>query len=334
MSRMRCSLLVIICLPFLTTSAWVQTDNLKQYLHDHYANKTFIIRDFLSGNHLSYDSSGSPSKKTSVGDWTETAFVTVSDDSRIKNNQLVLRARRMVVLFIENKFQLHTGAGGFVGIEIELGGNPSPESVNAALSKVFLNSHDSFVDLVPGYWRPCVSSGAGDGNCAFAPQLLTMLGVKTEGPQPKGNSIGSSQPKEISIASSRVKETYIAPSQVNETSIGSSQPGETSIGSSTNGGIGSIHGQVRHNISAPKATYTPEAQLSEAARALNIRGTVSIMLVVNKDGRPGNFRIVRPLGAGLDAKAVQAMQNSRFQPAKKDGAPVAVQIFVETEFHQ
>jgi hypothetical protein len=46
----------------------------------------------------------------------------------------------MVVLFIENKFQLHTGAGGFVGIEIELGGNPSPESVNAALSKVCLKT--------------------------------------------------------------------------------------------------------------------------------------------------------------------------------------------------
>ena len=84
---------------------------------------------------------------------------------------------------------------------------------------------------------------------------------------------------------------------------------------------------------APKATYAPEPQLSEAARALKIRGTLAIALVVNKDGRPGNFRIVRPLGAGLDAKAVQEEQKWKFRPAKKDGEPVAVQIFVETDFH-
>jgi periplasmic protein TonB len=39
------------------------------------------------------------------------------------------------------------------------------------------------------------------------------------------------------------------------------------------------------------------------------------------------------LGYGLDAKAVEAVQNWRFQPALKDGRPVDVQISVEVAFH-
>jgi TonB family protein len=290
---MRRSLLVIICLPFLTTSAWVQTDNLKQYLREHYANRTFIIRGFLSGNHLSYNSLGSPTKHAPAGDWTDNGFVTIGNDPRIEKNHLVLNSQRMVVIFIDKRFQLRAMQHPTKAkIEIELSGTPSSQSVDAVLSKIFLNSHDSFVDLVPGYWRACVSSGlAGkDLRCAFAPELLTMIGAKTEGLQPQ----------------------------------------ETSIAPSAEGIFHLDHA----GMSPPKATYAPEPQFSEAARALNFRGTLAVALVVNKDGHPSNFRIVQPLGAGLDAKAVQEEQNWRFRPAKKDGEPIAVDIVVETDFHR
>lgn len=291
---MRRCLLVIICLPFLTTSALVQTDDLKHYLLEHCANRTFIVRGFLSGDHLSYDSLGSPTKHAPVGDWTDNGFVTIGNDPRIEKNHLVLNAQRIVVIFTDKRFQLRAMQHPpKAKIEIELSGTPSSQSVDAVLSKIFLNSHDSFVDLLPGYWRPCVSAGlAGkDLGCAFAPELLTMLGAKTEGPQ--------SQPKEISIAPS-AEEIF----------------------------------HVDHaGVSPPEATYHPQPQFSEAARALKFQGTLSVALVVNKDGRPSNFRIVRPLGAGLDAKAVQEEQNWKFRPAKKDGEPVAVDIVVETDFH-
>jgi TonB family protein len=56
-------------------------------------------------------------------------------------------------------------------------------------------------------------------------------------------------------------------------------------------------------------------------------------LIVDKDGLPKNIHILSPLGAGLDAKAVQAVENWKFQPAEKDGQPVAVQIAIEVDFH-
>jgi TonB family protein len=43
--------------------------------------------------------------------------------------------------------------------------------------------------------------------------------------------------------------------------------------------------------------------------------------------------VVRGLGLGLDAKALEAVRQWRFHPALKDGKPVDVQISVEVEFH-
>ncbi len=40
----------------------------------------------------------------------------------------------------------------------------------------------------------------------------------------------------------------------------------------------------------------------------------------------------RSLGLGLDEKAIEAVRQWRFEPAKKDGTPVAVQINVEVNF--
>jgi TonB family protein len=39
------------------------------------------------------------------------------------------------------------------------------------------------------------------------------------------------------------------------------------------------------------------------------------------------------LGAGLDRKAVEAVSSWRFDPAKKDGEPVEVEIAIEVDFH-
>ena len=55
-------------------------------------------------------------------------------------------------------------------------------------------------------------------------------------------------------------------------------------------------------------------------------------MVVGPDGRPREIRISRSLGLGLDEKALEAVRTWRFDPARKDGQPVAVQINVEVSF--
>ncbi len=58
-----------------------------------------------------------------------------------------------------------------------------------------------------------------------------------------------------------------------------------------------------------------------------------VSLILDKTGQPRNIRIVRPLGLGLDQNAVEDISMWRFDPAKKDGEPVNVEIAVEVDFH-
>ncbi len=57
-----------------------------------------------------------------------------------------------------------------------------------------------------------------------------------------------------------------------------------------------------------------------------------LWLIVDDQGRPRDIRVVRGLGFGLDARAINAVKQWRFQPAMKDGRPVNVQISVEVGF--
>jgi TonB family protein len=56
------------------------------------------------------------------------------------------------------------------------------------------------------------------------------------------------------------------------------------------------------------------------------------MLIVQEDGRPASAIVVQALGYGLDQMALEAVRNWRFDPAKKDGKPISVEIEVETKF--
>jgi TonB family protein len=55
-------------------------------------------------------------------------------------------------------------------------------------------------------------------------------------------------------------------------------------------------------------------------------------VVVGPDGRVHDLRIQRSLGMGLDEKAIEAVKTWRFEPSRKDGQAVAVEVNVEVNF--
>ena len=104
-------------------------------------------------------------------------------------------------------------------------------------------------------------------------------------------------------------------------------------GPGSGGGGGGGVFRVGGGVSAPKVIYQPDPEYSEEARKVKHMGVVVLWLVVGSDGKPRDIRVARTLGLGLDEKAIEAVKTWRFEPAYKDGKPVAVSINVEVNFH-
>ncbi len=104
------------------------------------------------------------------------------------------------------------------------------------------------------------------------------------------------------------------------------------VGPGHGGGVGGGAFRVGGGVSAPRPIYSPDPEYSEEARKAKFQGTCVLWLVVGPDGRPRDIKIARTLGLGLDEKAIEAVKNWKFEPAMKDGKPVAVMINVEVSF--
>ena len=104
------------------------------------------------------------------------------------------------------------------------------------------------------------------------------------------------------------------------------------VGEGRGGGVGGGVFRVGGGVSAPRVIYQPDPEYSEEARKAKYQGTCVLWLVVGPDGKPRDIRVARSLGLGLDEKAIEAVKTWKFEPAMKDGKPVAVQINVEVSF--
>ena len=120
--------------------------------------------------------------------------------------------------------------------------------------------------------------------------------------------------------------------------IGSGSGG--GVGSGTGPGVGPGHGggfgggvyKIGGGVSAPVPLYRPEPEYSEEARKAKFQGTVLLYVEIDEQGKTRNIRVVRPLGLGLDEKAIEAVSKWRFKPGMKGGAPVAVGATIEVNF--
>ena len=85
-------------------------------------------------------------------------------------------------------------------------------------------------------------------------------------------------------------------------------------------------------VSVPEPIYRPEPDYSDEAREAKHQGSVTLRIVVDEKGAPGDIRVIKKCGLGLDEKAIQAVSKWRFKPGMKDGKAVAVIVTVEVSF--
>ncbi len=93
------------------------------------------------------------------------------------------------------------------------------------------------------------------------------------------------------------------------------------------------------DVKPPKATHSLDPTFSDEARSMikkqhieNFEAVSLVGFTVGADGKPRDLCLMKAAGFGLDKQAFQAVEQFRFNPATKDGAPVAVRLSIEMNF--
>ena len=120
------------------------------------------------------------------------------------------------------------------------------------------------------------------------------------------------------------------------------------FGSGRGGGIGSGNGNgvgpgegggygggLMHpggGVSAPQVIFSVDPEFSDEARRAKYQGICVVSVIVDAQGNPQRVHVIRPLGMGLDEKAVEAVKQYKFKPAYYQGHAVAVEVNIEVNF--
>jgi TonB family protein len=88
---------------------------------------------------------------------------------------------------------------------------------------------------------------------------------------------------------------------------------------------------VGNGVTPPRITRRVEPE--HPAKGFKVTGAVLISVVITSKGEPDELRVIRSVDKDVDQNAMDAVKQWRFDPATKDGKPVAVRVSIEIRFH-
>jgi protein TonB len=104
------------------------------------------------------------------------------------------------------------------------------------------------------------------------------------------------------------------------------------IGDGSGGGMGGGPYRPGSGITPPRILREVKADYTEEARRRNVEGEVVLEIVVRRDGSVSDVKLISGLPNGLNDRAIAAVRQWRFSPAKRMGQPVDVIVEVAVEF--
>ena len=104
------------------------------------------------------------------------------------------------------------------------------------------------------------------------------------------------------------------------------------IGPGSGGGTGGGPHRPGSGITPPGLLREVRPDYTEEARRRGVEGDVVLEIVVRADGTVGNLKVLQGLSGGLDQRAIDAVRQWRFSPARRFGTPVDVMVEVAVEF--
>jgi len=104
------------------------------------------------------------------------------------------------------------------------------------------------------------------------------------------------------------------------------------IGPGEGGGTGGGPYRPGSGVTPPQLLKEVRADYTDEARRANVEGEVVLEIIVRRDGSVGDVKVLRRLGSGLEQRAINAVRQWRFSPARMKGTPVDVVVEVAVEF--
>ena len=89
--------------------------------------------------------------------------------------------------------------------------------------------------------------------------------------------------------------------------------------------------RISTGVIAPKLVYTVDvvADANTTARLYQSNTTVVVGMVVDKNGKPEDLKIVRSASPGVDASVLAAVSQYRFTPGTVSNQPIATPLNLE-----
>jgi TonB family protein len=107
---------------------------------------------------------------------------------------------------------------------------------------------------------------------------------------------------------------------------------QASTPASTDAGTGTAQvKRVSTGVTAPKLIYKVDvvADSQESARLMNSDTKVVVSMIVDKNGKPSDLKIVQSAGANVDASVLAAVSQYRFAPGTVSNQPIATPLNLE-----
>lgn len=104
------------------------------------------------------------------------------------------------------------------------------------------------------------------------------------------------------------------------------------VGDGSGGGMGGGPYRPGSGVEPPRLLKEVKATYTDEARRANISGDVDLEITIRRDGTVSDVRVLHGLGGGLNDRAIAAVRQWRFMPARMKGTPVDVIVEVSVEF--
>jgi periplasmic protein TonB len=89
---------------------------------------------------------------------------------------------------------------------------------------------------------------------------------------------------------------------------------------------------IGNGVTTPKLIHKVQPEYTKRAKKAKLHGVVKLKIVVASTGVPEDIKVVDGLDPDLDAEAIKAVSQWRFEPAMENGRAVPVWANVDVSF--